>query len=110
MKEANLLLVIDAPFEMSPFLPSKLVDYVGANKPIFGITPPGTSQKLIEEMGFLVAPPHNIQDIADKLVQMIEKPVNVVIDSKIRERYTTKVTGKRMVEIYESMLLMRKQN
>lgn len=72
MATSDLLLVIDAPFENSPFLPSKLVDYIGANKPIFGITPPGTSQKLIEAMGFLVAHPNNLKEISKKLASMIQ--------------------------------------
>lgn len=105
MKEAHLLLVIDSPFEMSPFLPSKLVDYVGANKPIFGITPPGTSQKLIEEMGFLVAHPHNPKDIANKLIKMIDRfhlNEKDVIVPKIWRRYTTAIVGKKMVEVIEN--------
>jgi hypothetical protein len=35
MSTADVLLIIDAPTERSPFLPSKLIDYIGANKPIF---------------------------------------------------------------------------
>ncbi|HXJ83790.1 MAG TPA: hypothetical protein VMS64_34530, partial [Candidatus Methylomirabilis sp.] len=51
MDEADGLLVIDAPFEASPFLPSKLVDYLGARKPIVGLTPSGASARLIEQLG-----------------------------------------------------------
>jgi hypothetical protein len=57
MESADLLLVIDAPFDQSVFLPSKLVDYIGAQRPIFAITPPGTSAKLVSDLGGMVAHP-----------------------------------------------------
>lgn len=39
MKESDCLVVIDAPGESSPFLPSKIIDYAGSGTTIFGITP-----------------------------------------------------------------------
>jgi hypothetical protein len=57
MQNADLLLIIDAPMELSPFLPSKLIDYVGANVPVLAFTPPGPSADLVMELGGWVAPP-----------------------------------------------------
>lgn len=57
MGSADLLLVIDAPDELSVFLPSKLIDYLGAGTPVFGIVPPGTSAKLLARLGGAVADP-----------------------------------------------------
>jgi hypothetical protein len=51
MSSADGLLVIDAPAETSIFLPSKLIDYIGAARPVLGITPDGTAAKLINELG-----------------------------------------------------------
>lgn len=48
---ADGLLIIDAPAERSVFLPSKLVDYVGAARPVLGLTPPGASANLIARLG-----------------------------------------------------------
>ena len=67
MRSADLLLSIDAPFESSVFLPSKLVDYIGAERPILGITPPGAAARVIREMGGWVAHPDNPEEIADAL-------------------------------------------
>lgn len=39
LARADLLLVIDAPLENSPFFPSKLADYIGAKRPIAALTP-----------------------------------------------------------------------
>lgn len=72
MKSADLLLVIDAPIELSVFLPSKLIDYLGAGIPILGIVPPGTSSKLISRLGGKVANPDNISDVASALLYSID--------------------------------------
>jgi len=57
MSSADGLLVIDAPATKSVFLPSKLIDYIGAARPVMGITPPGTAAKLIAELGGWVIDP-----------------------------------------------------
>src|SRR5262249_4628547 len=46
MVDSDVLLVIDAPAQVSPFLPSKLVEYIGADRPIVALTPPGAASKL----------------------------------------------------------------
>jgi hypothetical protein len=49
-RDASALLVIDAPSAgASVFLPSKLIDYIGVRRPVWGITPPGTCADLIAE-------------------------------------------------------------
>ncbi len=72
MKEADLLLVIDAPAALSVFLPSKLVDYLGAGVPILGIVPKGSSASLIQRMGGSVADPGDLRAIAATLAQALE--------------------------------------
>lgn len=54
---ADGLLIIDAPAERSVFLPSKLIDYVGAARPVLGLTPPGASANLIARLGGWTADP-----------------------------------------------------
>lgn len=61
MVSADGLLVIDAPARQSVFLPSKLIDYVGAGRPILGITPPGAAGQLIERLGGWVADPADVE-------------------------------------------------
>jgi hypothetical protein len=67
MREADGLLVIDAPAELSVFLPSKLIDYVGAARPVFGITPPGAAAGLIRRLGGWVADPSDAGTVAETL-------------------------------------------
>jgi glycosyltransferase involved in cell wall biosynthesis len=71
MANSNGLLVIDAPADISVFLPSKLIDYVGAGRPILGITPRGTAAELISRLGGWVADPTDVPSIAAALKTFI---------------------------------------
>lgn len=66
-KSADLLLNIDGPASTSVFLPSKLIDYVGAGRPILGISPPGTAARLIHRLGGWVADPTQPEQIVDQM-------------------------------------------
>jgi glycosyltransferase involved in cell wall biosynthesis len=55
---ADVLLLIDAPAEENLFLPSKLIDYLPARKPILALTPPrGASADLVRALGYPVIAP-----------------------------------------------------
>ena len=71
MSESDLLLVIDGPAELSVFLPSKLIEYVGAGIPICGVVPPGTSANLLRRLGGLAADPRNTGEIAETLTNAV---------------------------------------
>jgi glycosyltransferase involved in cell wall biosynthesis len=71
MSESDALLVIDAPADRSVFLPSKLIDYIGSQRPIFGITPPGTAASLITELGGWVANPSDPAAVYQQLRALI---------------------------------------
>lgn len=71
MRGSDLLLNIDAPAALSVFLPSKLVDYLGAERPILGITPRGAAAEVITAMGGWVADPTDPDGIADALATAI---------------------------------------
>jgi glycosyltransferase involved in cell wall biosynthesis len=64
---ADGLLVIDAPAEKSVFLPSKLIDYIGAGRPVLGLTPAGAASALIRELGGWVADPSDVPAMAAAL-------------------------------------------
>jgi len=52
MKEADYLLIIEPFLDNSPFFPSKLVDYIGANRPIFLLgSPTSTSADILRFIG-----------------------------------------------------------
>ena len=67
MAASDLLLVLDAPGEASVFLPSKLVDYLGAKRPILALTPKGAAAGLVERAGGWVADPGDPEASADAI-------------------------------------------
>lgn len=72
MRSADLLLVMDAPFDQNVFLPSKLIDYIGAARPILAFSPPGTSANLVSRLGGWVANPSDKCEVAYSLVEALE--------------------------------------
>jgi hypothetical protein len=67
MKSADGLLILDAPAERSVFLPSKLIDYAGAARPVLGLTPEGAAASLIRRLGGWVADPADTARSAEAL-------------------------------------------
>jgi glycosyltransferase involved in cell wall biosynthesis len=71
MANSDLLLVIDGPADLSVFLPSKLIEYIGAGVPIYGIVPPGTSANLLQRLGGRTANPRNVEHVAEALLSSL---------------------------------------
>lgn len=71
MSNSDLLLVIDGLDDLSVFLPSKLVEYLGSGTPIFGIVPPGTSARLLARMGAAVSDPRKPEEVVEGLRQAL---------------------------------------
>ena len=59
------------PAELSVFLPSKLIDYVGAARPVFGVTPPGAAAALVRRLGGRVADPSDAGAVAAGLKEFV---------------------------------------
>ena len=72
---ADVLIVIDAPSDgPSPFLPSKLVDYLPLRKPILGLTPAsGASAALLTRLGGVVAAPGDDAGIGAALRDLLRR-------------------------------------
>jgi hypothetical protein len=73
--DADVLLVIDALSQgPSPFLPSKLVDYLPLRKPMLGITPvDGASAALLTRLGASVVAPHDEEGIRTALRDLLRR-------------------------------------
>ncbi len=105
MGSADGLLVIDAPADTSVFLPSKLIDYIGAGKPILGITPPGTAAKLITELGGWVSDPSNVESTQKALtdfVHYIRQNRDAALEWgewEIRSRFEAQAVARKFEEI-----------
>jgi glycosyltransferase involved in cell wall biosynthesis len=105
MRAADILVQIDAPADTSVFLASKLIDYIGARRPILGVTPAGTARTLILEMGGFVADPGAPDEIAaalERAIALVEKDRDADWgDEAVRRRFdsaTVAAAFERVVE------------
>ena len=74
MKTADILMTIDAIGEGEVCLPSKLVDYIGARRPIWGMTPlGGPAERLVREAGGIAVAPDDIDGAAAGIKTMWER-------------------------------------
>lgn len=73
MREADLLMILDAPFEHSVFFPSKLVDYIGAQRPILAFTPPGACADIVNRLGCMVSPAGEAEVLYPGLVDALQR-------------------------------------
>jgi glycosyltransferase involved in cell wall biosynthesis len=70
--KADLLLLIDAPSDVSVFMPSKIVDYLMLEKPILALTPPeGASRDVLAPLGHFVISPTDKIAMTQTLTRII---------------------------------------
>jgi glycosyltransferase involved in cell wall biosynthesis len=114
MSSASGLMVIDAAVPentKSVFLPSKLIEYIGADRPIIGLTPPGTAADLIQRLGGWVADPAN----ADQIAKVMRQFLSFVAEhrdhsqaewgkSEVRKEFDARVVAKQFQEVLMELL------
>jgi glycosyltransferase involved in cell wall biosynthesis len=112
---ADVLLLIDAPSDTpSPFLPSKLVDYLAFRKPILGLTPrEGPSSELLQQLGCPVVAPDDVADIAQALTELLDlwqagklavSPAFAEVAHRYDIRQTTKILDRVLRELISRKL------
>lgn len=94
MCDADALLIVDAPFEHNVFFPSKLVDYLGAGRPILALTPTGTTADIVTAAGGMVASPASARSIAEGLAILLERLRNGSLGAPAKEVVTRYEVGK----------------
>lgn len=102
MASAEALFLVDAPSEKSVFLPSKLIEYIGAGRPVFGITPPGTADRLVRRYGGMTADPANPDAVTAMIVEFLEKLPSLSVDQYVRAEFSMNAVGARFDEIIRS--------
>jgi glycosyltransferase involved in cell wall biosynthesis len=99
---ADVLLVIDAPADENLFLPSKLVDYLPAGKPILALTPArGASADLVRELGYPVIAPDDPPAIAAALERLLfADPLRVSANHReVAARYDIRRTAAAFADV-----------
>jgi glycosyltransferase involved in cell wall biosynthesis len=101
MKEADGLILVDADADQSVFLPSKLVDYLGADRPIFGVTPPGTSANLLRSLGDRQVSPRDPGTIARELEVFLSEEASRPRDPGILAQFDARKIAHEFGQIME---------
>lgn len=100
MQESDYLLVIDAPFSKSVFFPSKLVDYMGSNKIVIGITPKGTARDIIKKMGGYTFSHDNSYKLSNQILNLlIKNKKKNLLNKKFINTYNSKVVSKKFLKV-----------
>jgi hypothetical protein len=74
MATCDILTTSDAPMPPpSIFLSSKMIDYLGAYRPVFAITPEGVTADLVRQTGGWTVSPDNPAQIAETLARAIRE-------------------------------------
>jgi len=113
IKSSDIMLVIEAPLKEGIFLPSKVVDYLQFDKPIFSISPSsGVMNDLITEFGGgLAADCTSVDDIAEKLIYLAENESlvknrkDVFNTQKLKSQFSCKNIIDEIERIYHSQSL-----
>ncbi len=104
MAQSSVLVLLDAPNEtgVNPFLPSKLIDYLGAMRPVLGMTETrGTAADILRRFGHPVIRPQDIDGIRRQIAQWLEQPPQPP-QRAAEEFYSAQVVGQ-LASILEDM-------
>jgi hypothetical protein len=102
MQRADALVVIDAPSEgPSPFLPSKLSDYLAAKRPVIALTPAGSAtERVLRELGVATAVP----DCTEAVLDLLSAPLRDKMPEAPAEKYSLAAFARRLNRIYLSAM------
>jgi hypothetical protein len=104
MAAADVLLAVEAPVKNSVFFPSKLVDYLGARKPIFAITPKGgQSTKLMDAWKQPWCDVNDIDGIAAVLKRIAEGDLWPAPDAQVLETYSASTIGTQVAAVFKEL-------
>lgn len=105
MKMADVLLLIDAEGQKpSIFLPSKLIDYIGADRPILALTMNGPAWDIAESVGSVCVDVANEQQI----VQGIKDAISVCRDYDDNGQLNNQTANREFKESLSVQLLSKK--
>ena len=107
MYDADILLLIEADIQKNLFLASKVADYMGANTPIVGLVPPGSSEDILKELGCFYANPAAVNDISAALEKAIDQVLagasSAWCNEKVRNNFKDSLIAERFIQILENL-------
>jgi hypothetical protein len=106
MATADALVLLEPDISFNYFVPSKLIDYVGADRPILALTPPGGSRQVIERLQLDFCSPGNVPEIAAALGKMLDQtslPSSFKADPDARTRLRNDVVAQSYLKLIECL-------
>lgn len=104
MKESDCLMVIDANFQQSPFLPSKIADYIGSGTLIVGITPKDSSTShALNELGYRVFDYNEQQALTEYLIDFIGKRKLPSLNQVAINKYSVHTTTIQLLDVFKDV-------
>ncbi len=74
MAATDVLVIIDAPAATNVFMPSKLVDYLMARRPILALTPAtGPTAEIMQQLNYPILDPHDAGRVADAIEALLAR-------------------------------------
>lgn len=107
MATCDLLAINDAPMPPpSIFLSSKLIDYLGAHRPIFAITPNGVTQELVQRAGGWSVSPDDPANVARTLSGAIRaiSARKIQPSERVRDDYRIDRIGGRLRDVLDQTI------
>jgi glycosyltransferase involved in cell wall biosynthesis len=103
--KSNILIHIEYVSEKKCYLAAKLVEYLGANKPIITFTQKGTpNYELAHECGFAYADITSEDHIIQTIIKVIENPNDYIPNKDVIIKYEAKSIAKKWEDMFESII------
>jgi hypothetical protein len=105
MVQSDCLLVIDTDVPDSPFLPSKLIDYIGSKRTIVGITPPGSPTHIVlQELGARSFQHRQAAELADYLEALIFRRDFPRLNAAYAQGFDVSATTRQLITVFKQLV------
>jgi len=105
MVQSDCLLVIDTDIPDSPFLPSKLIDYIGSGKTIIGITPPDSpTHRVLQELGARSFQHRQAAEIADYLDALVFRHDFPRLNAEYARTFDVSSTTRQLITVFKRLV------
>jgi hypothetical protein len=104
MYDADILLLIEADVPYRLFVPSKISDYLGADRPIVGVAPPGGALDMLDELGCRSAHPRDVERLASILSDAVDDAVRSRGGPGYDEAVRRRLSGGRIAELFSDII------
>jgi glycosyltransferase involved in cell wall biosynthesis len=105
MKISDCLLVLDADFPNSPFLPSKAVDYAASGTTIVGITPQNSATaKFLTRLGYKSFSYDKVDKLSEYFYKLITGAVMEKINKDYLNEFNVSATTAKLINQFEEVI------